>query len=197
MTRKITFIALLALALAACAGGGSSGTTTTTSGSSTTGSTEATTTTAATTTTEDASAARIAAAQQFEGRFEGEWRNTTFGSTGPAVAEVVVDAAAKVATFTLDLGGNVFGASDPDPVVTDLDLTTDGPWEGTNDLLGDYTIMIDTEGHLTLTAPSVPGLGMEMVVEGDLDPDGFQLTYTISNAGGVFAEGVVDVAPAG
>jgi hypothetical protein len=100
-----------------------------------------------------------------------------------------VDAATAVGTLTLDLGGNVFGATDPAPLVADFDLSEEGPYGGTNDVFGDFTIEVDAAGHLTLTAPAVPGVGdRTMTIEGDFTNDGFTGTYTIVGlAEGTFA----------
>ena len=200
--RKLALLTL-ALALAAVACGDDDATSTTgsdtTSAPSTTSTTTSTTTTAATTTTVDATAARVAAAMEYAGTYTGEWRNTTFDSTGGADMSLEVDAATATAVLTLDLGGSVFGGGDPDPIVTEIDLSTAGPYAGTNDLFDDYTLEIDTDGVFTLTAPDISQLtGMSMVVEGALDPAGFDLLYTINHpAGGLFAEGTMTLAPVG
>ena len=154
-----------------------------------------TTTAAATTTTVDAAAARLAAAHLLAGHYAGEWHNTTFGSTGSADLVIEVDDAAKTATVTTDLGGGVFGAGDPDPIVTVIDLTQEGIVEGATDLLGDYTVQIDADGAVTLLAPAVPQLGgSSLAVGGTFDPAAMSFTYTITQADGtVFAEGVMDV----
>lgn len=45
------------------------------------------------------------------GTWSGAWKNTTFGSTGPAALKI--GAAGDKLTFSLDLGGGVFGCTDP------------------------------------------------------------------------------------
>lgn len=45
------------------------------------------------------------------GSWTGAWKNTTFGSTGPAALKIV--AAGDKLTFSLDFGGSVFGCTDP------------------------------------------------------------------------------------
>jgi hypothetical protein len=183
--RRFAGFALLALVVAGCGGSDSGGTTDTDVPASTTAST------AAPTTTEDAAAARAAAAQAFAGTYTGQWNNTTFGSMGSVEADIAVDG--DTVTLTLDLGGNVFGASDPDPVVAVFDLTSPSPYSGENELLGGFSVEIDETGHLLMTAPSVPGVGgLMMTVEGDIDPAGFSMTYQIEG----LAEGTIDVAPA-
>lgn len=202
--KRFVLVALL-LVVAAC-GDDDTATTATTAGPTTTGATtaapttEAPTTTAPTTTspptTEDPAAARTAAAAQFAGEYTGTWENTTFGSTGPADVTVVVDEAAQFMLVTIDLGGNVFGGTDPDPVLFELDLIQEPPYEFSSDLFGEATIDLSEDGTVTIDAPAIPDLGgLPMTVEGSF---GGEMTYTIGDgAGGVFAEGVITVAPAG
>ncbi|WKZ82667.1 MAG: hypothetical protein QY307_11375 [Acidimicrobiia bacterium] len=197
---------LLVLALAAC--GDDAATTTTEAAATTTTEAAATTTTeaAATTTTEaaaatttgvDATAERVAVAATYAGTYTGEWNNTTFGSTGPVDVAVTVDDVAASTLISIDLGGNVFGGSNPDPFVVELDLVMPSPYTGSTPLLGDYSVEFGSEGGLVITAPSVPGLGgLMLVVEGTLDPEGFSLEYTMLQEGGpVYAAGVLTVAP--
>jgi hypothetical protein len=132
-----------------------------------------------TTTVVDPVVARVAAAQEIAGTYTGEWHNTTFNSNGAINATVAVDAATATVTISMDLGGNVFGSPDPAPLTTNIDLNSDGPFAGTDPLFGDFTIDYSA-GHLTFTAPAVPGLGGKtMTVEGDFAGDSFAGTYTI------------------
>ena len=144
--------------------------------------TEATTTTAAGNPALDAALAR-------EGSYEGQWNNTTFGSSGAISITIDVDEAAQFAVITLDLGGNVFGAADPDPVVHELDLvSTPDTVDQSDELFGDATATMDLDGHFVLVAPMVPGLGGLMItIEGDFTPTGFSGTYVITDlADGTF-----------
>ncbi len=196
--RKITLLVVV-LALAAAACGDDDATSTTGSDSTAATTTSAATTTlgdVTTTTAVDETAARVAAASELAGTYSGEWTNTTFGSSGDVDLSLTVDAATATAEFTLDLGGSVFGGGDPDPVVAQIDLSSDGPYAGTSDLFDDYTVDIDG-GVLTFTAPDISALtGMMMVVTGPIDPAGFDLEYTITHpAGTVFAVGKMTLAP--
>lgn len=165
----------------------------------TTASTSAPTTAATIPTTEAAGNPLLDTALEFAGGYLGAWNNTTFGSTGAIETTIEVDEAAETATVTMDLGGFVFGGADPDPIVTVMDLTTEPPYETTNNLLGDASVDFALDGMLTLTAPAVPGLGgLTLIVEGLPDPAGFEMTYRIENPdGSVFAEGTADMAPIG
>lgn len=145
----------------------------------TSSSTAADTSADATTTTVDAVTERIRAADEIAGTYTGEWTNTTFGSTGTINATFSVDASTAIASLTMDLGGNVFGSPDPDPLAAEFDLHGEGPYAGTNELFGDYTIEY-SDGHFSFTAPSVPGVGnLEMTIEGDFVDGTFSGTYTI------------------
>jgi hypothetical protein len=193
MRRVHVVILVLMLAVVACGDDDAASTTAVTTTAA------ATTTTGAPATTVDAVAARVAAAQAYAGSYSGEWNNTTFGSSGSVEVVFTVDAAAATASLVLDLGGSVFGSGDPDPVEVEFDLTADGPYAGTSDLFGDFTVAVDGDGHLVMTAPSVPGLtGMKMVTEGDFTADGFAATYVITHpAGSTFAEGTMTAQRAG
>jgi len=147
-----------------------------------------TTTTAAPATTEAANAS-LEAAAALEGTYTGEWVNTTFGSTGPIELTIEVDEAAQFAILTLDLGGTVFGGSDPDPVVYEVDLVgSPSDFDNSDDLFGDSSATFDADGGFSLTAPSVPGVGgLEMTIEGQFTETGAEGTYTITGlADGTF-----------
>lgn len=131
------------------------------------------------TTAVDPLAARIALAEEIAGVYSGEWHNTTFNSTGTIDAVFSVDAATAVATIRLDVGGNVFGAPDPDGLIAEIDLNSAGAFASTSTLFGDFTIEY-ADGHLVFTAPAVPGLGgRTMTVIGDFSNGTFSGTYNI------------------
>ena len=197
MDRSIAVVLVaVALIIGACGDDDSSTT------DETTGSTEAeakSTVTASTaaaatsTTTEAAGNPLVDAAVRYDGRYLGQWNNTTFGSQGSLELDIDVDAEAQFVIITLDLF--VLGGPDPDPIVIELDLTTEPPYENSDELFGDSTVDFADDGAMTLTAGAVPVLGgLAMIVEGNPDP--FSMTYTILNADGtVFADGIIDVAP--
>jgi len=196
--KRIAPIALV-LAMVAVACGDDDATTTTAAATTTTAAATTTTAAGTTTTEDDGTAARVAAAQELEGDYEGEWHNTTFNSMGPVEASIAVDPAAASATLTLDLGGNVFGFPDPDPLTVVIDLSEEGPYEFTTDLFGDAELSVGEDGVFTFTAFSIDQLtGASLEVEGTVSAAGWDLVYTILNpAGSVFAEGTLEAAPAG
>jgi hypothetical protein len=195
--RALRVLGLAFSMLVVLAGCGDDDAVTTTAAVSTTGAvtTPATgaTTTAVVTTTVDEVAARVAAAQALAGTYTGEWTNTTFGSSGGVGVVFEVDAAAATATLALDLAGSVFGGGDPEPLIVEFDLSIGGPYAGSNGLFGDFTVEVDADGHVVMTAPSIPALtGMTMVTEGEFTGSGFAATYVITHpAGSVFAEGTM------
>jgi hypothetical protein len=201
MKRLVPIAAVFALLAAGCGDDDTESTTSAALATTTTTAGVTTTTGAAatTTTSDDGTAARVAAAQALAGDYEGEWNNTTFGSSGPVIASIAVDDDAALAMFTLDLGGNVFGASDPDPFTVEVDLTQEGPYQFTTELMGDSEFSIDDDGTVLFTAFSIDQLtGASMEVEGTVTAAGWDLAYTIFNpAGSVFAEGTVEAAPVG
>lgn len=185
MRRPAALLFALLLVLAACGdddtGTADDPTSTTTTAADTTTTTAAATTTAAPTTTATTANEALEAALALEGTYTGGWTNRTFQSAGPVGLTIEVNEEAQFALVTLDLGGNVFGGSDPDPILYEIDLVEDfDVLEMTDDLFGESTMEMDADGHFVLEAPSVPGLGgLALTVEGDFTADGFIGTYTI------------------
>jgi len=192
MRRGALTILSLALAVTACGDDASTTTAAVTTAAPTTAAPTTTaavvTTAGATTTSVDEVAARVAAATGYAGTYTGEWNNTTFGSSGSIDIEFGVDAATALATLVLDLGGNVFGVGDPDPLQAEFDLNAAGPYSGNDPLFGDYTVDIDEAGHLSVVAAAVPGVGgLELTLEGDFTAGEFAGTYVIAGlADGTF-----------
>jgi hypothetical protein len=197
MRRLILLAAILALVAGACGddeGTGTASASTTTTKAAVTTTTTATITTAATTTTADPAAPRIALALVFAGEWEGDWDNTTYGSTGPATLTVAVDPEARTATLIIDLGGSVFGEGDPEPFEFVADLTAASPFVAATPLLGDVTFEVDAVGHFTLTALDVPGAGIaSFEARGIADPEGIDLGYTVTFEAGGGAEGIASL----
>ncbi|VAW07890.1 hypothetical protein MNBD_ACTINO02-365 [hydrothermal vent metagenome] len=97
----------------------------------------------------------IEAARATVGEYAGEWTNTTFGSTGPMTASIDVADDGTV-TLAMDLGGLVFGESDPDPEVLTfgaLDVIQGVDVESA--VFGTVTLK-QSLGGLTMSARDVP-----------------------------------------
>jgi hypothetical protein len=211
MRRLILLLGALGLVATACGDDDASTTTsanTTAAASSTTAAATTTTatsttavpsTTAAPSTTADPAAARVAFALIYAGEWEGTWDNTTFGSSGPPTMAVTVDADARTAALTIDLGGSVFGAGDPGPFEVVVDLTAALPYSVATPLLGEVTFAINNVGHFTMDAPDVPAAGIaSLEIRGIADPAGIDLGYTVAFEGGGEAEGIASLRrPAG
>jgi len=141
--------------VAGSCGGSTAGTSTSVvSGETGTFSTSSTTTPAPTTATAGIDPI-IEAAKATVGEYTGEWTNTTFGSTGPMTASIDV-ADDGTATLAMDLGGLVFGESDPDPEVLTfgvLDVVQGVDVESA--VFGTVTLK-QSLGGLTMSARDVP-----------------------------------------
>jgi hypothetical protein len=131
--------------------------------------------------------------------YTGSWTNTTFGSTGPANA--VVDVVGNLITFTLDLDGNVFGGSNPTPLVVTGTRNPDGS-ATFNPVLahptyGDVTGGLSSTGGITANGVNVPGPTVSSVsLTGQFVPGSIDFNYVVTfepGAGGGTANGIIDL----
>lgn len=127
------------------------------------------------------------------GTYAGNWNNLTFSTTGSATMDVAADTTAKTASMVLDLNGNVFGGGDP-PAVTmngtynNAQMTV----SATNTLFGNMTFTVDSNGHISGSAPNVPGPNVDSITfNGTITATGANLTYLIALAGGGTANGTL------
>ncbi|MGQ0825365.1 MAG: hypothetical protein ACT4OX_10125 [Actinomycetota bacterium] len=98
--------------------------------------------------------------RSISGDYSGTWTNTTFGSTGSLDLTLTVDEAAGTVSADLDLGGNVFGGSDPaeESLAISIDIgNLEAPVTTTSATFGDLTITAAADGSVTIEAPDVPG----------------------------------------
>lgn len=129
----------------------------------------------------------------FTGKWEGEWRNTTFGSRGGIEAEAFANPDGT-ASFSIDLGGLVFGALDPDPQTYSGTFDAEGAYFQILDdpVFGEVLITILSSGEVSMTADLIPDPGIAtMEATGALTPDELTATYTITFIGGGQASGEV------
>ena len=179
MRRLIPAAALAALLVSACGGDGQATTT------------AATTTMEASTTTEDPVAYRLTLATILAGNWVGEWRNITAGTTGPLAVDVRLDEGARTATVTIDLGGAVFGAGDPDPLAFVVDLSQAPPYTATTDLLGAITFTMTDTGAFSLESADVPAEGIATFwASGEAGSERVQIEYGVGFDDGSTADGV-------
>lgn len=201
---------VLALALVAAACGDDAGSTTSTEAMDTstteamTDTSEAMTTTteamttsteAMTTTTADPMAAMYAELEAYAGTYTGQWNNTTFGSDGSIEWSLSLDEESGAVVLGVDLGGFVFGASDPDPEEFSLpfaDLIA-GMGSATIDsaTFGQLQVTVGEDGTIELRGDDVPGDRIaSILITGTFTPDGGDLGYVVEfEDGGAPAEG--------
>lgn len=134
-------------------------------------------------------------AVQFAGHWEGEWVNTTFGSSGPIVADVTVNPDGSL-TLTLDVDGEVFGLYDPPPVTytghfdlhaAEIVIADDPVW-------GNALLTFMEGGAFYFEAALVPDVEIaSMTIDGSFSPDATDGAYLITFVGGDVAEGTIAV----
>lgn len=123
------------------------------------------------------------------GTWSGAWTNTTFGSTGPAALKI--GATGDKLTFSLDLGGGVFGCSDPAGESTPAIGKGSGPnaWnaggftiKGASKALGTVSIAYsDAKRSLTGSGKNPPcRAGLTWKVAGSFTASAFKGTIAIA-----------------
>lgn len=138
--------------------------------------------------TEDAA---FQAIQPYLGNWSGEWRNTTFASSGAVSATVSAEEDGTL-TFSVDLDGFVFGALDPDPVTYSGNFDAEGVVFNIpgDPLLGDLTIAITADGEVVIVGESVPDERIDKVsAVGTVTPEEISLEYIVTFATGDSAVG--------
>ena len=99
----------------------------------------------------------VSQAAVLEGKWTGQWKNLTFGSSGSATADISIDRTAKTITLVLDLGGNVFGEQDPPAQTFTGSLAGDGKFSGNTPTMGNFTAQVAVDQKtFTFEAPDVP-----------------------------------------
>jgi hypothetical protein len=126
----------------------------------------------------------VALAALFAGKYNGTWRNTTFGSTGSAAIEVTVDQAARTMSVKMTLGGNVFGRPAPSPETLTAPISLTGATM-TSTLFGPVNVTAVPEGtgyKVTFTASNVPSTRIAtFTATGTItNPASIQLAYTVT-----------------
>ncbi|EKD76712.1 MAG: hypothetical protein ACD_43C00014G0003 [uncultured bacterium] len=132
------------------------------------------------------------------GNFSGDWQNITFGTTGDATTVVEVSPDGN-ASFTVDLGGFVFGLLDPaaKTYTSTYDDTGIVFTATDDDLFGDLSITIvvndNDTAQITFSGVDVPVAGISSIsADGTLYPDSLDMNYIItfsdeSTAIGIFS----------
>jgi hypothetical protein len=190
---------------------GTTTTTTTTTTSTTT--TTTTTTTAPPTTTSgppDTSVLPqstnpvVALAQQYDGRYEGTFTNTTFNTSGPVTLELRIDPATGDMGVQAHFDGDLFGggasASRDIAATVKLGGAADAAITTQTDAFGPVTGHVDPTLALVLSAPDVPEPKVQTFdLTGRIKSDytGFDATYTVGFEDGTTAEGTVSIVCSG
>lgn len=145
---------------------------------------------------DDPQAEREAEARRYEGEWSGMWTNKTFGSTGSASASVTVGDDGETMTIVLDLGGGVFGASDPPPENIRITLDGSGSTSGSSDSFGPYEASWDVDaGTISITLGDVPGDRITTVSgSGTFSDSTFTVDFTINFSDGSSAESTLELA---
>lgn len=127
------------------------------------------------------------AALVYVGRWEGSWRNITFGSNGPIEGEFLVypDGTAEI---SVDVGGFVFGMVDPDPITfAGTYNETEAIFELFNDPVFGYLIatISAVTNEITLVGEIIPDSGIaSLEASGMFTENTINTEYTV-----VFATG--------
>lgn len=132
----------------------------------------------------------------FGGTWEGNWFNTTFQSTGPIYMEIYLNESDMTYTTYSDIGGNVFGGSDPAPTQGQGSYTNTAgviSFESQSPTLGNVSFSFDTNtGEVNIEA--IPGgLITQFLVEGTATSQVWDLDYTLTFTGGGGATGTIDL----
>lgn len=139
-----------------------------------------------------------AAAQKFVGHYTGPWNNTTFGSSGTVDLVVSLDQPTRTVKVVTTLTGNVFGSPAPpvDTFTVALDASDPSkPVTAQSALFGPTTLSLQSDGTLTLDAPSVPSANVSAFTM-TLVPTagGMDGTYQATLRSGGVANGTVALA---
>jgi hypothetical protein len=139
----------------------------------------------------------VALAQQYDGRYVGTFKNTTFSTTGPASLELRIDPATNKMAVDADFDGDLFGGGattsrrisgsvalgDPNAAVTTQTKA-----------FGPVTGQIDPSLAVVLTAAEVPDdkvKGFTLTGRLRSDNTGFDATYKVTFKDGTTADGTI------
>ena len=128
---------------------------------------------------------------QYEGEWSGTWQNTTFGSTGDAMATVTVNNDGTM-ELILDLDGFVFGAIDPPAVtLTGTYTASDATLELVDDAtFGTIALVFTADGEVDGSFDNLMLAGGTMSVTGSHSPEHIEIGYSLV-LGAINADGVL------
>ncbi len=125
-------------------------------------------------------------ASLLEGSWRGIWLNQTFSTTDSAFLNVNVDETTNSLTLILDLDGNVFGGSDPDPATMTGSYDSNGfIATGNSPTYGDMIFSGDAAGNINGRLPAVPNPSIDSTTLIGIYTTSFiSLSYTVYFTGG-------------
>lgn len=128
------------------------------------------------------------------GEYQGTWTNSTFGTKGSVEARLALPQDGT-ATFSVDVGGLVFGLVDPEPKTFSGVYNVQEVYFSANDeLFGNFVVSIKPSGELTMQAPNVSAPGIDRFeVNGVFANGAINARYVIFMKGGTRAEGSVQL----
>ena len=127
------------------------------------------------------------------GTWTGRWTNTTFGSSGSVLVEII-DNGDGTLTVTVDLGGFVGGLIDPDPESDIVSVNADGSvnYNGSHDMLGELNVSVSGDGQLEIDTPNIVTSGFDdFSVTGTVTETMANLSTSVNFTGGGSATGTV------
>ena len=147
----------------------------------------------------------VALAQQYDGRYEGTWQNSTFGTSGPASLTLRIDPVAQTMTVQADFDGDVFGGDTKEIRHIEALVPLGDPTSAVSSetkSFGEVTGRLDSNLAVVLDAPDVPGgqvKSFQLTGRLRADRTGFDATYHVEFEDAQSADGVMTVtcSPAG
>jgi hypothetical protein len=125
------------------------------------------------------------------GTYAGNWKNTTFGSTGTVTAVISVDRATLTVSATITLTGNVFGGSAPPPETFTGQISNLGSmgFSGHSPTFGDFTVTANGPAFV-MKAQNVPNARIDhFEADGTFAGSSIGCTYKVFFKDGTTADG--------
>jgi len=130
------------------------------------------------------------------GTYSGEWKSTTFNSSGTVQAVIAVDQATLNVSTTLTITGNVFGGSAPPPEVFNGKIGGLGAlgFSGHSPTFGDFTVTSNGPTFV-MKAQNVPNARIDhFEADGTFALGSISGTYKVFLKDGTTADGTFSLA---
>jgi hypothetical protein len=125
------------------------------------------------------------------GTYSGDWKNTTFGSTGTVTAVITVDRASLTVSAALTITGNVFGGAPPPTETFSGKIGGLGAlgFSGHSATFGDFTVTSNGPAFV-MKAQNVPGTRVDhFEADGNFGQGTVSGTYKVFLKDGTTADG--------